>query len=137
MDITAIYGNLNNLITLLAVFLIASIILILILTTTRTFGGSTREEPPPTGVVGVEDEERPPTPAPLSNISLDLMRRLDELELMNFNNLVEELNISREELSKVLNNLVSQRYVEVSGDLVMLTDRGRKMILLMREKSQL
>lgn len=91
-----------------------------------------------TGVASVRTEaledEIPPPPKPMTSINLDIVKKLNEMETLSYNDLIEGLNLSREELNILLNNLLSKGYVEITGEYVTLTDKGRKLLELMREK---
>lgn len=86
-----------------------------------------------TADIEISEEEAPPS-RPLTTSNLDVMKKLSELEMLSYNELIGQLNLSREELNALLNDLRSKGYIEMSGEFLMLTDKGRKLLELMREK---
>ncbi|MCS7108971.1 MAG: winged helix-turn-helix domain-containing protein [Sulfolobales archaeon] len=71
---------------------------------------------------------------PLTTKDLEILKRLVELDTVSYNDLIGELNISREELSFFLKDLMSKGYIEKSDEYLILTDKGRKLFEQMKEK---
>ncbi|MEM0454100.1 MAG: hypothetical protein QXO98_05545 [Sulfolobales archaeon] len=80
------------------------------------------------------EDEMPLPSKPITATNLDIIKRINELEALSYKDLVGELNLSREELSTLLNELSSKGYIELSGEYILLTDKGRKLFEVMREK---
>lgn len=71
---------------------------------------------------------------PLTTKDLEILKRLAELDTVSYNDLIGDLNISREELSFFLKDLMSKGYIEKSDEYLILTDKGRKLFEQMKEK---
>lgn len=128
-------SNLETAVLILIAVLIISVTAIVVI----TFGRAPRS--PSIGVstsaVGIEpgeEEERSPPPKPLGSAGLSVLRKLSSLETVHYNSLVEELNLSREELSELLRDLREKGLIQISYEYIVITDKGRKYVELMEEK---
>lgn len=74
--------------------------------------------------------EELPAPRSLGNTDLSVLKKLNEFEVIHFNNLVEYLNVSRGDLARLLNELKGRGLIRLDGEYVVLTDKGRRFIEL-------
>lgn len=134
----AFSSNLEVIMTALSAVLITSIIAIVLLARNRSSKPATEEIlPPPTPPLNQtmgEEVEELPVPRSLSNMDLGMLRKLSEFEVMHFNNLIEHLNISRVDLARLLNELRGRGLIQLDGEYVVLTDKGRRFIELIEQR---
>lgn len=135
--ISVMVNNLTTIILVLVITVVASIIAITLITVGRTSRASNELAPTNMrlGYVAEEEEQLPPTRS-LEEVSMEVLKRLSEFEEINYNDLLSGLDVNREEASRILKDLADQELVEVRGDYVLITDRGRRLLELLREKLQ-
>jgi len=113
--------------------LVVSLVAIVAIASRGTRGPGNEVNNPSVNIETLEDEV-PLPPKPITATNLEIIKRINELETLSYKDLIGELNISREELSTLLNELSSKGYIELNGEYILLTDKGRKFFEIMREK---
>ncbi|GEM_PF-1287490 len=125
--------NILWLLIILAVLIALTIIIVSFLTSSRTFTGTEfserREEIAGEEGVGVRTQTQ------LTNVyTTSLLSYLSSSEAVNLENIMSYLPGDKETINTVISRLREDGIIEISGDIVMLTEKGKKMIEIMKEK---
>ncbi len=130
----------NNIILLLigiSVVIIISIIVLAYTTTTRAGVESSRERVLETMIA---EEEAPATrrrrrrSTEFSDRDMSLLKLLDSRESMPMDTLKEEIGESTRVISERISKLRDEGLIEISGGVITLTRRGKRMMELLKEK---
>lgn len=83
----------------------------------------------------IEEEAGPRrVPALVEKYEVEVLRYLSRAEAVDIQDLLSQLPDSREYVGEAISRLAESGLVEVSSGIVALTEKGRKMLELLREK---
>jgi len=130
---TAQLVNLLQVLIAIAILVAVAIVAVSLITSPRAVRGSEITELPGTQAPEEEADTRPAS-ATVSRYEAEVLRYLSRFEAVDLQDLLSQLPDSREYLAAAIARLAESGLVEVSSGVVLLTEKGRKSLELLREK---
>ncbi|MEM2079171.1 MAG: hypothetical protein QW104_00595 [Nitrososphaerota archaeon] len=115
----------------IAIALALAIVAIAVLSYPRSVRRVTEEAQIPEAPL--EEERSVPRPS-LNDVSMKIVWMLDKAEAIPIENVKHELSEYEELLGDAVSSLIESEVIQVSGGMLVLTEKGRKLIELAREK---
>jgi len=128
--------NLLQVLVAIAVLVAVAIVAVSLLTSPRTIRGLETTEVPEAQVPEEEAGSRFASTI-LSKYETEVLRYLSRFEAADLQDLLSRLPDGREYLAAAISRLAESELVKVSSGVVILTEKGRKVIELLREKQWL
>jgi len=133
---TAQLVNLLQVLISVAILVAVAIVAVSLITSPRAVRGSEITESPGTQAPEEEAGTRPASTT-VSRYEAEVLRYLSRFEAVDLQDLLSQLPDSREYLAAAISRLAESGLVEVSSGVVILTEKGRKSLELLREKQWL
>jgi predicted transcriptional regulator len=123
---------------LIAVTILIAVAIVAISLTTLSRPTESSRPPERGGRQDIEEEAGPRrVPALVEKYEVEVLRYLSRAEAVDIQDLLSQLPDSREYVGEAISRLAESGLVEVSSGVVALTEKGRKMLELLREKQWL
>jgi len=127
--------NLLQVLIAIAILIAVTIVAISLITSPRAVRGSEVTESP--GAQTPEEDGARPVSATVSRYEAEVLGYLSRFEAVDLQDLLSRLPDSREYLAEAISRLAESGLVEVSSGVLLLTEKGRKSLELLREKQWL